>query len=215
MVMKSVSIIHCSVGLSITPGASQVVASFWADDCSFDTCSSRGAQIVPANGTTGSVVRTRFSNCWTSSATGIGFLVNGDGASAVVQGLEIVNHHAFLNGSDGLQVIAATDVNIMGGEFAQNARDGIRMGNSSGSPTGFGIIGVRSGNSGGLSGNTGWGINVTFNTGSNYRIMDCDLRGNTAGALFDAGVSPKIVLNNLPWDTSCPSQYKNQNNYVC
>jgi hypothetical protein len=191
-------IIHFVNALAVVPSTGQQVASLWVHDSFFDTCTTHGINITPPAGT-GTVYRCRFNNCWTSSTSGgIGFLIN-TGTGGTIDGIDVIGHHAFLNSSDGLQAVGAatTNVHILGGQFAQNGRDGIRFGSASVALTDFSAIGVRSGNSGGLTGNVGWGINVTLVGSNNYRILNNDLRGNTAGALQDTGVTPKVVSNNL------------------
>ena len=212
-VIESCELLEAVFGLALIPPSGKTVLQLYVNNSFFDHCSTNGIEILPAAG--GTVARCRFTNNWTSSvAVGVGFSVN-SGTSGTVNGIEIVEHHSFLNSSDGFQATGATtsNIHIKGGEYAQNGRDGIRMGSGTGSPTAWSVIGVRSGDTGAFTGNTGWGLNVTTNLATNYRVLDNDFRGNTAGALTDSGTPPKIVLNNLPWDTSCPSQFVNSNSF--
>lgn len=180
---------HCGQGLSATPGNGQVVASLWASNSFFDNCGSRGILLRPLAATTGAIVRARIAECWASSALSVGLLI--DGTAGAINGVDVVELHAFLNTVDGVLVQGAgtLNVHVKGGEFAQNGRDGIRFA----SVTDFSCIGARSGNTAGLTGNVGWGLNINNAASTNYRYGFMDTRGNTAGGINDLGVAPKGV----------------------
>lgn len=193
LTMEDVSIIHHGKDLLLAPGNSQVIASLYATDCHFDTATN-GIAMLPTG--SGAIVRSRFVGCWMSSHTGQGVVITG-GGSTVINGLEFEDPHIFLNGAAGFDVTAVGPINIeiMGGEIAQNTGAGVRMnGNSE-----WAVIGSRIGNVAGFSGNSTYGINIGASTCDNFRIIGCDLRGNTTNAYANSSTGTNfVILGNIP-----------------
>lgn len=186
-------------GMNVAPTTGQVVASLWVIDSKFDNCVSQGAALGPVG--SGAIVRTKFSNCWFSSTSaGNGLNVAPAVNTATIGGVDISDCHAFLNSGYGMLLrqpggaVNVLDVHVSGGEVAQNGIDGILFDNGINR---FSALGVRSGNCGGLTGNTGFGIQVNTPASAGYRIQGCDTTGNTGGGLNDLGVGAKSVANNL------------------
>lgn len=179
-------IIHHGTPLNIQPGVGQTVSSLYATHSWFDSSNMRGMLL----GGSGTIIRCKFSDCWFSSNLYQGILVNNTGTIA---GIDISNPHVFLNGGTGIQDDKTCDLKINGGFIGQNTGDGIAIGAN---VNNFSIIGTRSGNGGGVSGNTLYGIKVYAGTSNNYIISLCDVRGNTGGSVSDGGSGVNKIINN-------------------
>lgn len=191
--MSDLNIIHHGSDLLVVPGAGQVIASLNATNCYFDTAT-RGIAILPTS--TGTVVRCRFVQCWFSSHTSQGIYIVG-GGSTNINGVDFVDPHVFLNGSNGAELNAASNVRVIGGKFAQNTGAGIKFLSSGG----FCVIGARCGNADGLSGNTTYGIDLASTTTDLFSLIGNDCRGNTSGGINNASTvaSPsQLIIGNLP-----------------
>lgn len=192
--MSRAQILHANVGLNVFANPGKVIASVWANNSFFDNCG-RGCSII-ANGPGAAVVRCLFDQCWFSSASvdhGVALAVNSSGG--IVDGVDFNVCHVFLNAKDGIRVHSpgVKNVRVNGGSYANNGAGGISFANPG--ITDFSVMGVRSGNTDGLSGN-GHGIFIAGGC-NNYRVIGNDVRGNTIGNLSDDGVGPKVVALNL------------------
>jgi hypothetical protein len=161
-------------------------------DCLIDGCGTRGIILRPVVASTGSIARVRIADCTMSnSITQHGIILDSRGGT--MNSVDIVNCQCMNNVLDGIQLLGignAKDVQVLGGEYSNN-RDGIRFGDGAVGVTDFSVIGIRG------TGNTGYAVNVSVAACTNYRVLDNDGRGNGIANIFDAGVAPKVVANNL------------------
>jgi hypothetical protein len=199
-------IVHHTNDLLINP-VNNSVASVYVVNTYFDTAAN-GIVINPSGN--GSVVRCRFTGCWTSSHVNSGVTIRADGSS-LIDGIEFIGHHCFVNGlqnsEPGFTVLAGTgktlNIRVNGGSFSGNGGSGIAI---SAGITDFSIIGARMGSGFGVAGNAQWGIQVNPGNSNNYVINGNDLRGNTLGGLSDGGTgATKAVTNNLGYNPLGPS----------
>ena len=182
LLIADCSLAACGTALAVVPGSGQGVVSLWAHHTYFDT-SQNGVNIGPSG--TGSVYRSRFDNCWMSSAAADGIAITSPAAGAV-SGISFLGCHVFGNGNNGFLF---TDANaqvtkIVDCEIAGNATNGIDFfagGNY------FMVRGCgRSAAFGGWGNNGGAAINLGA-ASSAYHITDNDLTGST-GSLVGSGV---------------------------
>ena len=102
------------------------VFSLVVQDSDFDNCTN-GVTIAPTG--TGSVLRTRFANSWTSSAVINGISVSNRGTGDV-KGIYLVEHQALFNLSgSGFAILGGrtSDIQIQGGGYGGNI-DGLYFG---------------------------------------------------------------------------------------
>ena len=134
--------------LLIIPGNSQIVSSVQCVNSYFDSAQIANINIVPATG--GSVVRTYLTQCETSSSSTHGIVING--TSGTVDGVCIVSVQANLCSQNGVSIIGANakNIDIIGGQCAQNGASGIGIISSANNVS---LIGVRAGSGYGLLGN--------------------------------------------------------------
>ena len=194
-------IVHHTNDLLINP-VNNAVASVNVANTYFDTAAN-GIFINPSGN--GVVLRCRFIGCWTSSHVNSGVTIRADGSS-LVDGIEFIGHHCFLNGlqyaEPGFAVLAGTgktlNIRVNGGSFSGNGGSGIEI---SAGITDFSIIGARMGSGFAVPGNTQWGIQVNPGNSNNYVIEGNDLRGNGLAGLSDGGTgATKSVINNLGYN---------------
>jgi len=193
--IQDCNIIHCATGLQLLANIGEI-DSVWATNSFFDNCFNNGVHIL-GDGYT--IARCRFSDCWFSSAGTNGVVIDVSGAG-IVNGVDFANCHAFLNGVNGILTNnrKAININIVGGQFAQNGTSGIAFETSASS---WGVIGVRSGQTATLSGNQ-FGLFVNGSAADNTRVVGGDFRGNTVTnmtGLRDYGLSGTnfVVIGNL------------------
>lgn len=120
---------HCQFGANISPGSGQGVVQTRFTDCQFTSCTFQGANIDPAVG-------------------------------GAVNGLHFTNCLAQYNAGDGIHIANLRVINtqVLGGQFATNAGNGIFFGAS---VTHFQVTGARCGDMGGAAGNGVAGITIT------------------------------------------------------
>lgn len=154
--------------------------------------------VIDVDGTVG-LGRCRFVGCWTASHTGHGIVVDGAGLTGAgyIELVEFTNHHSILNAGNGMMVLGTKvdQVNVVGGQFSNNAGYGFEAGTGVGR---FSLIGVKLGSTLGRTGNA-YGV-VLNGTNDNYRIIGCDLDGNTVSPAFGvvAGTATKRMIGNIP-----------------
>jgi hypothetical protein len=192
VVVQSCVILHHTNGIASTPGNGQALLNVEILDCLIDGCGTRGIILRPVVASTGSIARVRIADCTMSnSITQHGIILDSRGGT--MNSVDIVNCQCMNNVLDGIQLLGignAKDVQVLGGEYSNN-RDGIRFGDGAVGVTDFSVIGIRG------TGNTGYAVNVSVAACTNYRVLDNDGRGNGIANIFDAGVAPKVVANNL------------------
>lgn len=174
--------------LLINPGSSQFVAYVYANNSYFDTATN-GVSIEPTG--TGFAQGIRMVGCWTSAHTDSGIKI---AAGSTLYGLELIGHQCLSNGVDGLTALAGTDVQINGGAFCGNTGSGISF---AAGVSFWSAVGVRSGNGLGKAGNQ-VGIYVAPGASNVYRVVGCDLTGNTTTNFSDGGTGTvKNIRGNI------------------
>jgi hypothetical protein len=178
--------------LYVNPGTGQTAASIYAFNTFFDSATI-GISLAPSG--TGTIIRSKFIGCWTSSHSSFG--TNIAQGTGTIDGIDFVDHHAFLNGNNGFQMGASINVNISGGAFCQQtSNSGIAVLSN---VSKFSIIGATCGSGYGLTGNT----NGIFLSGghNNYSIKNCNLLGNSSASLAGTGTGPVAwVQDNLGYN---------------
>jgi hypothetical protein len=166
------------------------IDSVWANNTFFDN-SARGLYILASNA--GTVQRCLFDQCWFSSSTNQGILLN-TATAGVVDGIDFNGCHVFLNGSNGIQVESAKNIQIHDCAIAANTVNGVAIASN------VNYISVQDCHSGagyGLTAN-GTGILVDTGTGDYLRICNNDLHNNTlAGMTYAATGFNSVVSGNL------------------
>lgn len=193
--IEDCNIIGQGTDLYVDPGAGQGVSSLWANNSFFDTAV-RGIRLNPTGG--GTILRSIFDQCWVSSHVAQGALAM-TSAGGIVDGLEFIGCHMFLNG-DGAFYAADSgvkNVSVIGGEYAGNVGCGINFNGGSGD---FSVIGAKIGACSGFGGNT---TGIAVGSGStNFVIEGNLLQGNTTAASIAPALGPsKIVRNNIGFVT--------------
>lgn len=196
--------LNSGFGMLIDPGAGQTVASVDVWGSFFDTTQNHTLTILPSTG--GSVVRSRFVQCWFgSSATGNGVYID-SGAGGTVDGITFDSAQIYLNAQHGMLVSGSGVSNI-------RVSNSVISNNSVSSPgtyhgaffniSDWQFTSNRSGPADGLSGTQSYGLAVFANTNTNYVITGNDLTGNTTAAMSDGGTGTvKTVRDNLGVDTA-------------
>lgn len=176
--LSNSNIISHGTCLLVNPGNGQVVSSINVVNTFFDTAT-YGIHIVPSSG--GAVTRCFFTQAWASSHSING--INIDGDNGEVNGIQIIGAQVNSNKADGMVIMGAnvSHIDIIGGEFANNAKSGITVGSSAS------YIRVRDTFAGAGYGSAGNQFGMYINSGvTNYSVMDSHFSGNTAGQLIDA-----------------------------
>lgn len=191
--MSRLGLLECGIGLNIFASGGAGIASVWVQNSFLDNCD-RGCSIG-ASGSGSAVVRLLFNQVWFSSAhTDYGVCLYAT-SGGIVDGVDFVGCHVFLNAASGIVVTstAVKNVNVLGGAFAQNGGAGVSFAVSG--IESFSVKGIRAGASYGCTGNT-YGIFVESGC-TKYIITDNNLLGNTTTNLNDGGTTPKVVSDNL------------------
>lgn len=177
--------IQCVNGCYIAPNGGQVVASVHGVNSFYDNCGTYGLFIQPtATGGGGAVIRTRFTQCWFSSAGTSGVRLDTT-LGGSIDGITFINPQIFLNGSHGFNSSGAAVINVkvIGAEIAQNSGVGFL---SNGGQSKIEILGSTIGPIGAFSGNTAQAIQFLSGTSNSIIIANNRLSGNTGAALADA-----------------------------
>jgi len=187
-------------GLLIDPDAGQDVTYGFITDSLFDSVGTNGMLINPANSATARVRSLKFTNTWFAGAgNGAGALITSQGASAVIDDIEFVNSRWLNNSTHGLHLLFGNNVKVLGGTSAGNSvttantSDGIAIGAG---VSKFSLIGVLSGVAGTATNTQRYGASIAAGASANFVVTDCDLSGNTTGALLNAATGINQVINN-------------------
>jgi hypothetical protein len=183
--------IYQGTGLNVAPGNGQTITSLSsAGAIYFDQNAVIGVNLCPTG--TGQILRSRFPGLWASgpSATGVGVKV-----CAGVSGLDLIDPHVFLNGDNGIALTGGAQINILGGQFAQNGNAAISV------AAGVSRWTVRGAMIGAISGLTqnGSGVFVAAGASDYYHIADNAFVGQTT-PISDAGTGTHKVVFNNPGD---------------
>lgn len=196
LTVEDCNIIHAGQALFLQPGAGQSITSVWANDTFFDN-SARG---LYAQAVGGAIARCIFEQCWFSSSTNQGALLQTSGGGTI-KGTYFNDCQFHLNGADGLYVAdtGVTETHVRGGSGSQNTADAIHF---AGNVTKFSVVGFRGGASDGLLGNVR-GIEVDAGTSSDYLLADNVLTGNTTAPLVDGGTGAgRLIHSNPDYDSA-------------
>lgn len=196
LIISNTSVLQTGACLRIFPTTGQSVFSLKAVSCFFDTAT-RGISIVTSG--TGGVYRCHFTDCWTSSMSSHGVIIDTT-SGGTVDGIDFVNHESHLNGDNGFTILGTNSINIR--ITASNACE-----NESGFYAGTGVTkfylrDFYAGATDGLSGNN-YGVFLN-GTNSNYAIENCTCQGNTTAQISGYNgslVTTKSVKNVLGYPT--------------
>lgn len=180
------NIIHCGKDLWVIPTVGKVVASLYAANTFFDTAQT-GIYLGPSGG---NIVRTQFLNCWTSSHTGNGVVI--DASVGGIMGVTFVNHQSHLNGINGILIQGpnTSEIVFSGGEASNNVGSGFTC---SANATKFYLRNFHAGSGHGLSGNN-YGIYIPAGV-TDYEISGCVCEGNTTNQLVDLAKTGRLFNN--------------------
>jgi len=187
LTIEDCNLMVCGDTLVLNPGAGQVIASVYANNTFFDTAV-RGLNIYTAGG---SVVRSIFSQCWFSSHTQGGIVIDGSGAT---NGVDFIGCHVFLCGTDGIKLLGSNILNIRFNGCAVGGNSGAGFTVVAGVSR-FAIQNCRIGNAHGTGANL-YPIYIAGGASTGYIITGNDMSGNT-NAMADGGTGTKVVANNL------------------
>jgi len=190
LTISNCNIIHCGDDLYLGPATGQTVTSVYCSNVFFDTAKN-GIVISPQVG--GALGRCQFLNCWTSSHTQRGVVI--DGSLGNILGVCFTNHQTHLNTLDGILIKGSntTDIVFNGGEASQNGGSGFTSGVNT---TSFFLRNFHAGSGHGLSGNS---YGAYINTGAtNYEISGCVFEGNTSDQFIDLSKTGRVFHNYNP-----------------
>lgn len=196
LMIKNSSVIQQGTGLLIDPYSNTQgrasdagsVFSLWVDNCFFDNSSGDGIKISPTGNA--HVVRSRFSNNWTSSSEENGININNQG-TGTISGIQILGNHSLLNKKSGIKLTGSLqdisiDNNLIGenniGIAAEGNIEGLRISNSS--------IGL----AGGVQPNHEQGISIDSQV-TRVIVVNNDITGN--GKDSDILSKQAIIKNNF------------------
>lgn len=201
LIISNTSVIQQGIGLLVDPYTSLQsqktdagsVFSLLVHDSFFDNSSDEGIKIAPTGNA--SVVRSRFSNNWTSSSDKDGFLINNQG-TGLISGIQILGNHALLNQGNGITLTGKMeDISIDNNIIAEN-----NVGIQADSVNGLRITNSTIGKGGGVSGNKKQGI-VIGNQGDKLLIQGNDITGNNL-YLVIPNLKNQIIKDNFVIDSS-------------
>ena len=192
---EAVNITDCNIIQARNPLLISSVGSLYAINSYFDS-SDVGVLMTPDPSlpdSRGSIVRTHFIGCWTSSNARAGVYIDPT-PRLQVESVEFIGHHAFFNGvpdGDGLNLGQGRDLKVSDGDFSNNGGAGIRVGEKvrhysiQGNRCGSVALGVPK--EARHVGNR-WGI---YLRGTDYGlVLGNDLSGNVESPLSDEGHGP-------------------------
>lgn len=191
LMISDCDIIRHGICLDVSPGNGQGVAASHVVNSYFDNAT-YGLRIAPSGNA--NVPRACFSNCWFSSHTQAGIYIDNLG-TGVITGLQFIGGHAISNAGSGLLCQDSADMQVIGGQYGENAGYGIAMGAD---VSNFIITACDIGSTGGLGANVLGGVVIAAGASDHYRIIGNDITGNTGGNLLDGGTgTDKIISNNI------------------
>lgn len=202
IVIEDCQLITCGNALYLH-SIGTVIVSVWANNTFCDN-SNRGLYI---NATAaGTIARCLFDQCWFSSNPTQGVLIDAD-ATGVVNGIDFNGCHVFLNQLGGISIFNGncTNIQIHDCAIAGNTGYGVSIG------TNISYVSVQDCNinNGYGAGANDTGIFVAAGTGSNLRICNNNLSGNTTGSmLYLATGSNNVISGNIGysgWLTYTPT----------
>lgn len=194
LVISDCNLINGTNALDIVPnaGIGHAVASILVNNTFFDS-SVIGCNIVPASAND-TAHRIRFTNCWFSTCTTAGVVIN----HANVNSVDFVGCDFYQN-PFGIDALACTEWSVRSSRFAGNTTNAIRT--TAGATHSFTISDNFIGNGAGFGANA-QGINIQAGTYKRYQIFDNrGLESNTTPGFIELGVvgatDQKNVSNNM------------------
>lgn len=198
LTIEDCNLIHGNYDLDLIPAAASGIFSLFANNTFFDTSGTNGIRFY-ADGTNVGIYRCIFDQCWMSSA-GANGVAMATANTGVIDGIDFLGCHAFLNGANGYKIDdkGVKNVRILGGQIAGNGTAGASAGISfTNSCSHISIIGCRIGDVSGIAGNKDYGI-YTPDGCANIIIVNNDITGNSITALLTGSlVGTNVITNNL------------------
>lgn len=191
----SIDSIQAGYGIVINPGTGQSVKWCNFTDVYCDTCATNPFAMITTG--TGIIYGTVLENCWASSGSGVGFLVNGAGGA--IDGTYLTNARVVNNQQDGIV--------LQGSVFNWHQIGGMVSGNSQASMTYSGINvaatvsgsvfeGIRVGPAAGLGDTQLFGLILAASIDS-LTIQGCDLTTAQTPIGFSSIGTNVIFRNNI------------------
>lgn len=187
--------------MAISPGSGQSVNSIQVQNSKMDNgvgaANNSGIVIAPLG--TGVVARGHFIGNWTSDQTSQAFIID-PGASAEVNGIEIIDHQSYGNSSNGILVNSSTakNIQIIGGSFAGNSLNGVELA----AGQGLAVVGGQFSNVGDFGPNAAHDIAIDSGVTAPYSVMSNIVNGS--GVLDSAGTGI-ATCNASSSSTACGS----------
>ena len=178
LVLDGISTIFGSNGLLVTPSGSQRVQALFVSNSYFDQAAQNGAILNPVSG--GVVQLARFVNSWFATNGNVGLNADPQDGASAVQELDLVNSTSSANTQYGVYVgdVNVTNVNIIGGCYAQNGAYGVGFVSN---VQDFRVIGATVGACGQFSANTN-GI-LLNGSNKNFEISGSSVCNNSSAGL--------------------------------
>lgn len=190
-------IIHCGIGLLVSPGSGNSVKWLFVSNTAFDSSAQSGIIIDPAG--TGVASGLAFTGTWSSNSSENGVELSGTGT---IDGVRFVNHRSFINGQAGIIIVTGTHIDIDSSDFAGNSvtTPGTYPGiDIAGGISNFSISDCRSGQEESMFPNyQNYGIVINNGSGDNFIVTSNNTQNNLTGGIFNGATgSHTVVANNL------------------
>lgn len=187
LIIISCNIVNAGNALDLVPGAGQVIPSIKVTDTFFDN-STIGVNF--GGNASGTIQRAIFVNCWFSSSTNEGVLLNQENS----QGVDFIGCEFYQN-THGIRAVAWNDFTVRGSRFAGNTVNGILT--TAGAAHSFSVTDNFIGNGSGFGANA-QGITVQAGAYLSYQIADNrGLDTNTTKGVSDLGTVTKSYQKSL------------------
>lgn len=176
LIMSDCQIIHCGIGMDLAPTTTNTIPSVFCSNTFFDN----GVIGLSITGAAGNVKRCHFNNCWFSSNTAQGVLINAVNTNEVAFSV-----CQFYQNTIGIDAQAATDWTVRGSAFAGNTVSAIKT--TAAATHSFTISENMIGDTGGFGPNA-QGINIQAGTYKRYAVVDNrGFETNTTKGWIDLG----------------------------
>lgn len=177
LIMTDCQVIHTMIGLDVAPTGTNTIPSIFCANTFFDN-GTIGANFAGAAGAF--IYRCKFTQCWFSSQSTAGVVLN----KSTLSGVDFISCD-FYGSPFGIDAQAAADWSVRNSRFAGNTTNAIRT--TAGAAHSFTVAGCFIGNGSGFGAN-GQGINIQAGTYKSYQILDNrGLATNTTPGIIDLG----------------------------
>lgn len=177
-------IIHCGTDLLLRPTEpGKGVFSLFAVNCFFDTATT-GLAIESASGC--AVERCKFANCWFSSHTGAGLVIDGNG---IIDTIEFTNCHVLFNAAGGADLRAGANLAIQDSTLAGNDPFGLRLGSRTADCR---ITGNKIGSTSTIKGHP---TGILIDGATSHLVANNNLRGNARAIVGSFGDTVRLSSN--------------------